>query len=86
MWESNLVGDDENKNSNCCVDKAIAELEVELKKISPTGSKLTCAQLAQATVLLNNKIRNRGLSAPEILTALKISISMMINCDRSQSS
>ena len=60
------VGEDENKNSNCCVDKAIAELEVELKKISPTGSKLTCAQLAQATVLLNNKIRNRGLSASEI--------------------
>ena len=60
------VGEDENKNSNCCVDKAISELEDELKKISPTGSKLTCAQLAMATVLLNNKIRNRGLSASEI--------------------
>ena len=60
------VADDENKNANCCVDKAICELENELKKLSPSGDKLTSAQLAQATVLLNSKIRNRGLSAAEI--------------------
>ena len=33
--------DDENKNSNCSVDKAIFELEVELRKISPDGQQNT---------------------------------------------
>ena len=32
------LGDDGNKNSNCSVDKAINELEMELKKMSPCRS------------------------------------------------
>ena len=70
--------------SNCCVDKAISELEIELKKISPTGSKLTCAQLAMATVLLNNKIRNRGLSASEIHFSRDSHSSENLNIDDNQ--
>ena len=61
-----VLADDGNKNSNCCVDKAINELEQELKKLSPNGGKLNAADLAQATMTLNNKIRKRGLTASEI--------------------
>ena len=57
---------DDNKNSNCCVDKAINELEEELKKLSPAGEILSTFELAQAVTSLNNKIRNRGLTAAEI--------------------
>ena len=60
------LGDDENKNSNCSVDKAISELEEELRKISPSGAKINTAQLAQAVTTLNKKVRNRGLTASEI--------------------
>ena len=60
------LAEDENKNSNCCVDKAIDELETELRKISPDGMQLNSAELAQAVMSLNNKIRKRGLSAAEI--------------------
>ena len=60
------LGDDENKNSNCVVDKAINELEEELKKICPSGGKIDTADLAQSVMMLNCKIRNRGLSASEI--------------------
>ena len=57
---------DENKNANCHVDKIINELEVELKKISPDGEKIDSGVLAQATMILNNKVRKRGFSAAEI--------------------
>ena len=57
---------DDNKNSNCCVDRAISELELEIKKLSPTGDKISSLELAKASTLLNNKIRNRGFSAAEI--------------------
>ena len=55
-----------NKNSNCVVDKSINELETELKKLSPDDDMLLLSDLAQATFILNNKIRKRGLSASEI--------------------
>ena len=61
-----VIANDGNKNSNCCVDKAINELESELKKICPDGSKLSTADLAQATMCLNSKIRQRGFTAAEI--------------------
>ena len=61
-----VLSDDGNKNSNCCIDKAINELESELRKISPHGGKLNTADLALATMSLNNKIRKRGLTAAEI--------------------
>ena len=57
---------DENKNSNCYVDKAIRELEDELRKLSPDGGKLNVADLTKATTILNSKIRRRGLTASEI--------------------
>ena len=57
------VGNDANKNSNGSVDKAIDELEHKLNKLSPTGNKITIADLAQSTMALNCKMRNRGLTA-----------------------
>jgi multidrug efflux pump subunit AcrB len=57
---------DDNKNANCRVDKIIAELETEIKKISPMGEQISQSQLSQAVSLLNGKIRNRGLTAAEI--------------------
>ena len=61
-----ILGDDENKNSNCSVDKAISELEAELVKLSPSGDKIDISTLAQATMLMNTKIRNRGYTAAEL--------------------
>ena len=60
------LADHENKNSNCVFDKAINELEIEIKKLSPDGDRLLLSDLAQATFTLNNKIRKRGMSASEI--------------------
>ena len=60
------LGDDYNKNSNCSVDKIINELEVEIKKFSPDGEKISPSELAKATMILNNKIRKRNLTASEI--------------------
>ena len=57
---------DENKSSNCHVDKIINELETELRKISPDGDKLNPSELVKATMVLNNKIRKRGLTVSEI--------------------
>ena len=57
---------DDNKNSNCCVDKAIAELEIELRKLSPSGAQISALEISKASTLLNNKVRNRGLTAAEI--------------------
>ena len=60
------LAQDENKNSNCVVDKSINELEAELRKLSPSGAKLNSANLAQALMSLNSKVRNRGFTAAEI--------------------
>ena len=60
------LGNDENKNSNCSVDKMMNELEAELRKLSPSGEKINSSDLARAVMSLNCKIRNRGLSASEI--------------------
>lgn len=54
------IGNDENKNSNCVVDKIIDELESELRKISPSGEKLNSAQLAQALPSLSMKKSDIG--------------------------
>ena len=61
-----ILGEDFNKNSNCCVDKRIQELEKELKLISPAGEKVSVHQLAKAVTTLNDRRRNQGLSAAEI--------------------
>ena len=56
-----------NPNKNPVVDKAIQELECELRESRSDGSKLSRADLALAIHVLNSRIRNRGLSANEIL-------------------
>ena len=49
------------------VDKAIQELENELLKIDNIHGPVSDVQLQLALSLLNSRIRNRGLSAREIL-------------------
>ena len=61
-----ILGEDFNKNSNCCVDKRIQELEKELKLVSPAGEKISVHQLAKVVTTLNDRRRNQGLSAAEI--------------------
>ena len=56
-----------NKNSNSVVDKAIQELEMELLKIDGSNGPVSECQLQLALRLMNSRIRNRGLSAREIL-------------------
>ena len=61
-----VLGDDMNKNSNCCVDKKIQELQEEIKKLQQAESKITFATLSRAVTNLNTRIRNQGLSASQI--------------------
>lgn len=56
-----------NKNKNPTVDKCISELITELLKVCPEGGKITPVILSYAINTLNSRIRNRGLSAWEIL-------------------
>ena len=56
-----------NKNKNPVAERAIQELEMELKRISPEGTPVTSTELAVATASLNERIRSRGLSAKEML-------------------
>ena len=56
-----------NKNSNSVVDKAIQELELEFLKETPSSGATTNVQLQLAIRTLSSRIRNRGLSAKEIL-------------------
>ena len=56
-----------NKNKNPVVDKCISELITEILKICPDGGKITPITLAYAVNILNSRIRNRGLSAWEIM-------------------
>ena len=54
-----------NKNANCHIDKIIQELEAEIRRISPLGKPLTPAELAKATICLNNRVRKSGWTASE---------------------
>ena len=56
-----------NKNPNSVSDKGIQELETELLKHDPSGTPVTLFQLQLVLETLNTHIRNRGLSAMEIL-------------------
>ena len=59
-----------NKNASSVVDKACQELEEELRKVSPGGTSLTQAQLSQAVMQVNQKMRRGGgLSSHEISTS-----------------
>ena len=61
------VGRTKNRNKNPVAEKAIQELEFELKREYPDGRKITSSGLAIVTARLNTRIRNRGLSAKEIV-------------------
>ena len=56
-----------NPNRNPVAEKANQELEDELLRLDPTGAAVTVLTLEKAVIALNTKIRNRGLSAKEIL-------------------
>ena len=56
-----------NRNKHAVVEKAIQELEIEIKKQHPEGGPLTSDDLATATSTLNARIRDCGLSSREIL-------------------
>ena len=60
------LGCAKNKNALSLVDKKIQELETEIKKISG-NEKISTTVLAKATTFVNEKIRQQGLSAKEIL-------------------
>ena len=60
------LGDKANRNSNAAIDKIHQELEAELIKLDPSGSKINTGTLALAITNLNNKIRRHGLSASQI--------------------
>ena len=65
-----LPTDEFNKNANAVIDKGCQELEEELTKLVPGGSKITQPILAQAVLQLNQKVRRRGtISSYEIHTA-----------------
>ena len=56
-----------NKNKNPVMEKGIRELSSEILRQHPDGGPLTASQLAVVVNQLNARIRNRGLSAWEIL-------------------
>ena len=59
--------DEFNKNYNAIVDHACQELEAEIRKLAPEAGPITQAQLAQAVLQLNSKLRRGGsLAAYEI--------------------
>ena len=57
-----------NVNKNPCAEKCNQELELELLKVDSTGSAVSDSTLQTAVHVLNSRIRNRGLSAKEIVT------------------
>ena len=57
-----------NVNKNPCAEKCNQELELELLKVDSSGSPVSDSTLQAAIQVLNSRIRNRGLSAKEIVT------------------
>ena len=56
-----------NANKNPVAEKANQELEAELLRIDPSGSPVSASSLKQVLKIMNTRIRNRGLSAQEML-------------------
>ena len=56
-----------NKNKNPTIEKGIRELGSEILRLLPEGGPISSEQLAVVVNQLNSRIRNRGLSAWEIL-------------------
>ena len=62
------LGREKNKNSNPIAEKCIQEYREEKKKLKPNGGPVSSAELSLIIASLNRRIRNRNLSAKEILT------------------
>ena len=56
-----------NVNKNPVAERNNQELELELLRVDPSGSPVSSNTLCEAVKALNLRIRNRGLSAQEIL-------------------
>ena len=56
-----------NTNKTAVIDKGIQEVELALLKLDPSGSPVSNETLQAAVNIVNHKVRNRGLSAYEIL-------------------
>ena len=62
------VGRPHNINKNAVAENAIREAEKEILKYRPNQKTLTEEDLTVVAKLMNDRIRNRGVSAKEILT------------------
>ena len=60
------LGRSKNVNKNPIAERAIQELEVELRYDSPRGGQVTSLSLAIITARLNSRIRSNGFSSREI--------------------
>ena len=56
-----------NENKNPVDEKAVCEVAIEILRYDPETGPVTVGSLAVITSQLNSRIRNRGLSAWEIL-------------------
>ena len=61
------VGQEKNSNKNGVAEKAIQELEEEIKKLEKDTNQLDDISLAKATFSLNSRIRHTKRSAKELL-------------------
>ena len=61
------IGRIKNINKNPVAEKAIQEVQDEILRLDPTARTITPVQLAIAVASLNSRVRNRGLSAREML-------------------
>ena len=62
-----IIGNVQNKNSNCHVDKIMQELEYELRKSHKESDILSNLDIANASFHINSKLRRHNLSSSEIL-------------------
>lgn len=62
------IGNPKNKNKNPIAERAVEELEEELRKHQPGGGTVSASMLAMVTASLNCKVRKRGLSSREMIT------------------
>ena len=62
------MGREKNKDSNPVAEKFVREYREEKIRIKPHGGRVTAAELAIIIASLNRRVRNRNLSAREIIT------------------
>ena len=62
------IGRVKNQNKNPVTERAIQELEHELRRLQPEGGPVTPKTLSVATTHLNSRIRCHGLSSREMWT------------------